>query len=194
MILLHLSLCFPPQLSAVTIPPNSYVSSLVRTHNTLLASQPTITQQQPPWTNSARVEVQDTTIDWLSNVSLVVKPDIREPPMYSGDGDDKYSIQEWIDMMEAYLQERFFSAWAESGALERVLSMLERVLERNNQPAPAVRPKFLLTAQFNHAVSVATHCMREWRCLNCLEQGHRRKDCPKATAIHQSGSSPDQGN
>lgn len=26
--------------------------------------------------------------------------------MYRGDGDDKYSIQEWIDMMEAYLQKK----------------------------------------------------------------------------------------
>lgn len=75
----------------------------------LLASQLPFTSQQPPSTKPARVETQDTTID-LSKVSLVVKPDVREPPVYRGDGKDNYSIQEWIDMMDVYLHKRGFSA------------------------------------------------------------------------------------
>lgn len=89
---------------------------------------------------------------------------------------------------------------SESNALERVLSMLERVLERTNQPAPsAARP-----APFNYGSpcrvcrqtshSTRTHCMREKRCLECLETGHQRRDCPKGSSNRPGNSSPHQEN
>lgn len=371
----------------------------------LLASQPPLTPRQPPLTPSqppsakpVRAEVSDTTID-LSKVSLVVRSDIKAPPMYRGDGDDKYSIQEWIDTMEVYLSKRGFSTgeqgneilshllgraksivkvglksssssgtvvtpetiytilrryfsetpgsclpladfyatqptaketlvdywvrlntaaetadrhlkrqgsrmdnmdaeiammfvrncpdpslacvfkckpiskWSltevqeaidehqreyqvrksntntakthalqvatavtaisppepevdyaqvntvkctstnptkpseatasDQSALERVLSMLERVLERTSQPLDAARPQFSPSDRFtpgpcrvcgNSSHSTRTHCMRERRCLGCLEVGHQRKDCPKATVMQRGGSSPGQGN
>lgn len=79
---------------------------------------------------------------------------------------------------------------SESSALERVLSMLERVLEHTNQTAlSATRPE---TAPFSYGSpcrvcrqtshSTRTHCMREKRCLECLETGHQRKDCPKGSS------------
>lgn len=84
---------------------------------------------------------------------------------------------------------------SESNALERVLNMLERVLERTGQPAlPAARPQ---SAPFSRdgpcrvcghsSHSTRTHCMREKRCLGCLEVGHQRKDCPKPPTT-QSGN------
>lgn len=90
----------------------------------------------------------------------------------------------------------------ESNALERVLSMLERVLERTNQPGPsAVRSE---TAPFIHGSpcrvcrqtshSTRTHCMREKRCLECLETGHQRKDCHKGSSNRPSNPLPHQGN
>lgn len=362
----------------------------------LLASQPLLTPRQPPSAKSARVEAPNTTIDF-SKVSLVVRPDIKEPPMYCGDGDNKYSVQEWIDMMEVYLHKRNFSVdeqrdeimshllgraksivkvglksssssgtvvtpetiysilrryfsetpgsglpladfyatqpiaketlvdywvrlntaaeaanrhlkrqgsrmdnmdaeiammfirncpdpglacvfkckpiskWSltevqeaidehqrecqvkrsnpnttkahvlqvatavkansspepeadyaqvntakciptnpaksseatasEQSALERVLSMLERVLERTSQPAHAARQPFSPSARFtpcqvcgDSSHSTRTHCMKERRCLGCLEVGHQRKDCPKPTVTQRDGGSPNQGN
>lgn len=93
------------------------------------------------------------------------------------------------------------AAASEQSALERVLSMLEKVLERTSQPAQPGRPQFLSSARFtpcrlcgNNSHSTHSHCMRERRCLACFELGHQRKDCPKATAFQRDGSSPDQGN
>ncbi|KAK2814569.1 hypothetical protein Q5P01_000188 [Channa striata] len=89
----------------------------------------------------------------------------------------------------------------ESNALERVLSMLERVLERTSQVTHATsRPHFSPSARFpqckvcgDGSHSTRTHCMREKRCLTCLEIGHQRRDCPKITVV-QHANSPDQGN
>lgn len=365
----------------------------------LLASQLPVTTQQSPSANPARAETQDTTID-LSKMSLVVKPDFREPPMYRGDGEDKYSIHEWIDMMDVYLHKRGLSAfeqrdeilnhllgraksivkvglkssspsgavvnpetvysilrryfsetpgsclpladfyatqptaketpvdywvrlntaaeavdrhlrrqgsnmdnmdaeiammfirncpdpslacvfkckpiskWSltevqevidehqreyqvrktkaitakahalqvatavttitssepdtdqvpvntakftsanlakpsetpitDQSALERVLNMLERVLERTSQPVHSNPPQFSSSfspARFHpcgvcgdRSHSTRTHCMKEKRCLNCLEQGHQRRDCPKTSPAQLGGSSPNQGN
>lgn len=361
----------------------------------LLASQPLLTPKQGPSVKSGRTEAPDTTID-LSKMSLIVRSDVREPPMFRGDDNDKFSIQEWIDMMEVYLRKRnlptdeqgeeilshllgkaksivkvglrssstsgaavnpetiysilrrYFSespgsclpladfyatqpttketpvdywvrlntaaetanrhlqlqgsrmdnidaeiammfirncpdpglacvfkckpiskwsltevqeaidehqreyqvkksnanttkahilkvatavtatsspepetdyvqvntakytptnltksneaAASEQSALERVLSMLERVLERTSQPAHPAKSQFPPSAQFtscqvcgNTSHSTRTHCMRERRCLGCLEVGHQRKDCPKATVQHNGGP-PVQGN
>lgn len=91
---------------------------------------------------------------------------------------------------------------SESNALERVLSMLERVLERTSQPSPSVvRPE---TVPFSHGSpcrvcrqashSTRTHCMREKRCLECLEIGHQKKDCPKGSSNRPGNTSPHQGN
>ena len=364
----------------------------------LLASQPSFTPNQSHSTKSVKVDTPDTSIDF-SKVSLVVRSDIKEPPMFRGDSDDKCSIQEWIDMMEVYLHKknipvdeqkdeilnhllgraksivkvglkssveagtetvfnilrRYFSEspgsclpladfyatqptakealvdywvrlntaaeaadrhlkrqggkmdnmdaeiammfirtcpdsslacvfkckpiskWSltevqeaidehqrechvrkpnpnmskahvlqvatavtdisppepeyaqlntakftqsnpprftptnltkpseaaapEQSALERVLSMLERVLERTNQPSEAVRPRFPPSDRFtpcrvcgDNSHATRTHCMRERRCLSCLDIGHQRKDCPRATAVQRDARSPDQGN
>ncbi|XP_023199712.1 uncharacterized protein LOC111610319 [Xiphophorus maculatus] len=90
---------------------------------------------------------------------------------------------------------------AESGALERVLTMLERVLERTAQPVGDTQLQFFppnrsspcqVCGNGNH--STRTHCMRERRCLACLEIGHQRRNCPKITDSQRVGGSADQGN
>lgn len=90
---------------------------------------------------------------------------------------------------------------AESGALERMLTMLERVLERTAQPVGDTQPQFFPSSRptpcqvcgnSNH--STRTHCMRERRCLACLEIGHQRRSCPKFPNTQRVGGSIDQGN
>lgn len=87
----------------------------------------------------------------------------------------------------------------DSNTLERVLSMLERVLECTSQPpqnpprpgpSPWGRPSpCRLCGNASH--STRSHCMREKWCLLCLEVGHQRKDCPSAlqTAPHPTSVS-----
>lgn len=78
---------------------------------------------------------------------------------------------------------------SEAGILERVLNMLERVLERTSQPAPASQPRVTqwrntspcrVCGDRNH--STRSHCMREKRCLSCLETGHQQKQCHKVVS------------
>lgn len=86
----------------------------------LLASQFPLTSTQMPPATQAKNEAPETTLD-LSRMSLVVRSDIKEPPMFHGDGEDKYSMQEWIDMMEVYLQKRSLSAHEQK---DKILSHL----------------------------------------------------------------------
>lgn len=88
----------------------------------------------------------------------------------------------------------------DTGTLERVLSMLERVLDRTKtQAAPSrshlpswSRPsRCRVCGERTH--STRSHCMAERRCLICLEVGHQRRDCPRKSV--ESGSHPQiQGN
>ncbi|XP_054649004.1 uncharacterized protein LOC129190385 [Dunckerocampus dactyliophorus] len=74
----------------------------------LLTNQQQATPKQPSCDAANITTMSDQAID-LSKVSLIVRSDIREPPMFRGEGDDKYSIHEWIDVMEVYLQKRSLS-------------------------------------------------------------------------------------
>ncbi|XP_016313611.1 uncharacterized protein LOC107666701 [Sinocyclocheilus anshuiensis] len=88
----------------------------------------------------------------------------------------------------------------DTGTLERVLSMLEMVLDRTNTQAAPNRPqlhswscpsKCRVCSERTH--STWSHCMSEKRCLICLEVGHQCRDCPRKSA--ESGSrSQIQGN
>lgn len=53
-------------------------------------------------TDSA-VQTPDTS---MPNVSLVMHSDVKEPPIFRGDGSDKFSIHEWEKLMSLYLRKR----------------------------------------------------------------------------------------
>lgn len=44
----------------------------------------------------------------LSGVKLVMQSDVREPPVYRGDGSDKCSVYEWVEMVELFLSKKAF--------------------------------------------------------------------------------------
>lgn len=93
------------------------------------------------------------------------------------------------------------SAGMEGGAFERVLCMLERVLEKTNQtnspavtqPVPWVRFTPCRVCG-DKAHSTRSHCMRERRCLACFEVGHQRRECTKTSAARPSPIAQNQGN
>lgn len=66
------------------------------------------------------LEPVHSTLD-MSKMNIVVKTDVKEPAMYRGDGTDKYTVQEWIDMMEVYLRKKNCLA---ADQVEEVLSHL----------------------------------------------------------------------
>lgn len=82
----------------------------------LLASQSPVTPfnpvspSEPPSTGRA-----------LSRASLIVKSDVREPPMFRGDATDKYTVQEWIELMELYLHK---SDCTDKDQVDEILSHL----------------------------------------------------------------------
>ncbi|KAK9962862.1 hypothetical protein ABG768_006101 [Culter alburnus] len=90
---------------------------------------------------------------------------------------------------------------AELGTLERVLKMLERVLERTTQPVSEPKPRMspwyraspcAVCGDRSH--STRSHCMRERRCLDCLEFGHQRKQCHRVVGQGAAQTSDGQGN
>lgn len=44
----------------------------------------------------------------LSNVKLVMQSDAKEPPLFRGDGSDKFTVREWETLMSTYLRKKGF--------------------------------------------------------------------------------------
>lgn len=93
------------------------------------------------------------------------------------------------------------SSSAEGGAFERVLCMLERLLERTNQATP---PGVTQPGQWVRVTpcrvcgdsghSTRSHCMKEKRWLACFEIGHQKKECTMRRTAMPNPVVPDQGN
>ncbi|XP_051568134.1 uncharacterized protein LOC127449060 [Myxocyprinus asiaticus] len=87
------------------------------------------------------------------------------------------------------------------GTLEHVLKMLERVLEHTTVPASEPKPR---TSSWYRASpcevcgdrshSIRSHCMREKRCLHCLEFQHQRKQCHRVVGQGRAQTSDNRGN
>ncbi|XP_041836974.1 uncharacterized protein LOC121637109 [Melanotaenia boesemani] len=109
----------------------------------LLASQSQLTSEKPSVTKPVKVEASDATVDF-SKMSLVVRPDIKEPPMYRGDGDDKCSVQEWIEMMELYLQKKGSSAEEQRDeVLGHLLGRAKSIVKIGLKSCPSVNPEVI---------------------------------------------------
>lgn len=50
-------------------------------------------------------QCSSTMID-ASKLNLVLKSDVKEPPYFRGDGSDKYSVQEWEEIMKVYFRKK----------------------------------------------------------------------------------------
>lgn len=93
------------------------------------------------------------------------------------------------------------SSSVEGGAFERVLCMLERVLEKTNQATP---PGVTQPGQWVRVTpcrvcgdsghSTRSHCMKEKRCLACFEIGHQKKECTMRRTAMRNSTGPAQGN
>ena len=72
----------------------------------ILANQtPTPTLSCPPPMPPPPLEPMPSPVD-MSRLNIMVKAAVKEPVMYRGDGSDKYSVHEWIDVMDTYLHKK----------------------------------------------------------------------------------------
>lgn len=71
----------------------SIVAQLQGDKGTSMPTETSKAEQGPPELN-------------LSGVKLVLQSDVKEPPVFRGDGSDKFSIHEWVEMMEMYFVKR----------------------------------------------------------------------------------------
>lgn len=90
---------------------------------------------EPGLTDSARVEQAHSMLN-LSGVKLVMQSDVKEPPSFRGDSTDKYSVREWVDLMNMYLVKRNIPTEQQSQEiLSRLMGKAKdevRVTLRNN--------------------------------------------------------------
>ncbi|XP_064423478.1 uncharacterized protein LOC135360402 [Latimeria chalumnae] len=57
----------------------------------------------------------------LSKMSVIVKSDIKEPPVFRGDDSEKYNVHEWEEVMEIYLRKKRYAVHEKA---EEILSKL----------------------------------------------------------------------
>ena len=55
--------------------------------------------------NCSGRQSQSTTVD-MSQLNVVLKSEVKDPPMFRGDGTDKYTVSEWVDLMDTFLNKK----------------------------------------------------------------------------------------
>lgn len=69
--------------------------------NHLLTSQEV---SRPSPTNSSVLTKSEPSLDSSKLFHFILRSDIKQPPTFRGDESDKYTVHEWIYVMELYLQ------------------------------------------------------------------------------------------
>ena len=103
--------------------------------NRLLANQTAAPiRDSPPPTTPPLLNPSPFSPD-MSRLSVVVKTDAKEPAVYRGDSTDKYTVQEWIDVMDTYLNKKGCSI------VEQVDEILGHLLGQKSNSDKAANPE-----------------------------------------------------
>lgn len=82
----------------------------------------------------------DSTLN-LTGVKLVMQSDVREPPVYRGDGLDKLSVHEWEELMETYLRKRNIQLGEQyQEMLSRLMGKAKDIVKITLRSNPLLRP------------------------------------------------------
>lgn len=116
------------------------------------------------------------TVD-LSRLSLVLKSDIREPPVYRGDGTDKCSVHEWVDLMVVFLRKRHIPAHEQSDELmSRLMGRAKDVVRIGLRSDPSLdvvqHPDTIYTILKQHFGDLSYSCMPLADFYNTLPRTH----------------------
>ena len=92
---------------------------------------------QNPGTGQSLV---DSTLN-LTGVKLVMQSDVREPPVYRGDGSDKHSVHEWEELMDTYLRKRSIQLGEQhQEMLSRLMGKAKDIVRITLRSNPSLKP------------------------------------------------------
>lgn len=60
---------------------------------------------QPQSMGKSQVLIESPSLN-LTGMKLVMKPDVKAPPCFRGDGSDKLTVHEWEELMDVYLKKK----------------------------------------------------------------------------------------
>lgn len=100
----------------------------------------------------------------LSNVKLVMQSDVKEPPIFRGDGSDKLTVQEWENIMSLYLRKRAIPTDEQSQEiLDRLMGKAGDVVKiklRNNTSADCTsKPRLIFDILKQHFSTISYSSM-----------------------------------
>lgn len=84
----------------------------------------------------------------LTGMKLVMKPDVKAPPCFRGDGSDKFSIHEWEELMAVYLKKKGVPLIEQadeimSNLMGRAKDVIKIALRSNPSLNPETNPRII---------------------------------------------------
>ncbi len=91
----------------------------------------------------------------LTGVKLVMQSEVREPPVFRGDGTDKFSVHEWEDLVDTYLRKRGIPVSEHhheilSRLLGKAKDIVRITLRSNTSLRPSENPKVIFDILKQH--------------------------------------------
>lgn len=78
----------------------------------------------------------------LTGMKLVMKPDVKAPPCFRGDGSEKLSVHEWEELMDVYLKKKGFpSAEQADEIMSNLMGKAKDVIKIALRSNPSLNPK-----------------------------------------------------
>ena len=93
-----------------------------------------------------------------------MQSDVREPPVYRGDGSDKLSVPEWKELMVSYLRRRHVELGEQhqemlSRLMWKARDIVRLTLRSNSSLKPHENPKVIINILKQHFSGVACSSM-----------------------------------
>lgn len=91
----------------------------------------------------------------LTGVKLVMQSEVREPPVFRGDGTDKFTVHEWEDLLDTYLRKRGIPASEHyheilSRLLGKAKDIVKITLRSNTSLKPSENPRVIFDILKQH--------------------------------------------
>lgn len=122
------------------------------------------TLNDTPAQNGAGQLSSDPTYLNLSGAKFVLHPDVREPPVFRGDGLDKNTVCEWQELMEVYFKKRATPLNEQhSEIMSKLMGKAKDVVRITLRSSPSMKPqekpKIIYDILRQHFSDVTYSCM-----------------------------------
>lgn len=100
----------------------------------------------------------------LTGVKLVLQSDVKEPPVFQGDGSDKNTVCEWEELMEVYLRKRAIPVNEQhSEIMSKLMGKAKDIVRITLRSSPSLKPqenpKIIYDILRQHFSEVTYSCM-----------------------------------